>query len=564
MILPLDRVVDEALERLLVVAVLEELQPELARELLVLHARGREVRGLAADVRALAAIGEAVAALREEGDQLVDAVFRVVTSDEQVRVVVVQRIEVGRLLEAIERFPFTACLHEVVRGTGEKHRLLLQVAGEETALMCRVGGLLPRIGGAVEAVGLLPELAVAEGVGGLGIRVAGGDAVTELLAQLREALHQLTARDGILDRRGSFGEHLRGEIGPLALLEQTRGGEDRLVVVREEPRDASPRFAGRDEVLALVLLELRELLLEEHLRVDVALDRRFLLEQVREIVPPLGLLEEAHERGTRCLVLAVEREELAPGGDGAVDVAQVAFAQAGDLAEALLAALRLVRDAGRRADAREEDVAELTVVALRTEVVLGPRERLGVRGIAVEHFLVLCKRFGLLALAGEHLRGIEDALHLLGRHRGPALVRALDLLGPLDGGRCIRDAGLLLRGRHEARTLRRRRLEGRRVARALMASPRVAATIRDDVDSGHARVRCAGDELEATLGGGGDRAHRRRVRSAERATDFGRHRAGRVRREVRVVARVEVRLLGERSRVVRVELDAAVVAGLDV
>ncbi len=89
-ILALDGVVDEALEGLLVVAVLEELQPELARELLVLHARRREARGLAADVRALAAIGEAVAALREERDELVDAILRVVASDEQVRVVVVQ------------------------------------------------------------------------------------------------------------------------------------------------------------------------------------------------------------------------------------------------------------------------------------------------------------------------------------------------------------------------------------------------------------------------------------------------------------------------------------------
>ena len=67
--------------------------------------------------------------------------------------------------------------------------------------MRRVRGLLPGLGGAVEAIGLLPELAVAERVGGLGVRVAGGDAVAELLAELGEALHELTARDRVLDRR---------------------------------------------------------------------------------------------------------------------------------------------------------------------------------------------------------------------------------------------------------------------------------------------------------------------------------------------------------------------------
>ena len=39
------------------------------------------------------------------------------------------------------------------------------------------------------------------------------------------------------------------------------------------------------------------------------------------------------------LVGAIEREELLPRGDRAVDVAEVALAEPGDLAEALLAAL---------------------------------------------------------------------------------------------------------------------------------------------------------------------------------------------------------------------------------
>src|SRR5439155_13440236 len=106
---------------------------------------------------------------------------------------------------------------------------------------------------------------------------------------------------------------------------------DRLIVLGEEARDASPGLRGADEVLALVLLELGELLLERHLRVDVLLDGRFLLEEVREIVPALRLLEDAHERRARALVLAIEREELPPRRDRAVDVAEVSFAEARDL-----------------------------------------------------------------------------------------------------------------------------------------------------------------------------------------------------------------------------------------
>src|SRR5262249_8454527 len=151
---------------------------------------------------------------------------------------------------------------------------------------------------------------------------------------------------------------------------------------------AGPRLGGGAEVLALLLLEQGELLLEGDLRVDVALGGRLLLEEVREIVPALLLLEQARERGARALVGAIDREQLLPRADRAVDVAQVALAEPRDLAQALLARLHGLVLRGLEAHGREEHVAELAVVALRAQVLLDPYERLGVRGIGLEHLLV--------------------------------------------------------------------------------------------------------------------------------------------------------------------------------
>ena len=105
--------------------------------------------------------------------------------------------------------------------------------------------------------------------------------------------------------------------------------------------------AAAAKSLRFVLLQRRELLLERDLLLEVGLGRRLLLEQVREVVPALRLLEQARERLPRALVGAVDREQLLPRVDGAVDVAEVALAEAGDLAQALLA--RLDRLARRRA-----------------------------------------------------------------------------------------------------------------------------------------------------------------------------------------------------------------------
>ena len=101
-------------------------------------------------------------------------------------------------------------------------------------------------------------------------------------------------------------------------------------------------------------MERGDLLLEGDLLLGVALAGGLLLDEVAEVVPPVALLEKAGERGAGRLVAAVDGQELLPGVDGAVDVAQVAFAQAGHLAQPLLA--RVLRFAGHP-ERREQHVA---------------------------------------------------------------------------------------------------------------------------------------------------------------------------------------------------------------
>src|SRR5262249_23011583 len=70
-ILPLDGVVDELFERLLVVTVLEDPQPLLAREIFVAQLRRIELRGLPPDRDPLSLVRHAVATSGEERGQLV-------------------------------------------------------------------------------------------------------------------------------------------------------------------------------------------------------------------------------------------------------------------------------------------------------------------------------------------------------------------------------------------------------------------------------------------------------------------------------------------------------------
>ena len=65
------------------------------------------------------------------------------------------------------------------------------------------------------------------------------------------------------------------------------------------------------------------------------------------------------------------------------------------------------------ADRRQQHVAERGVVALRSQVVLHPRERLGMNRIGRQHFAILLVRVGAFPGGREGLRLVERALHLL-------------------------------------------------------------------------------------------------------------------------------------------------------
>ena len=192
-----------------------------------------------------------------------------------------------------------------------------------------------------------------------------------------------------------LGDDLGGAIDGAGLLEHLRRRGDGAVVLGREVRDALPGLGRGSEVVALLLLEGRELLLERDALLEVTLGRGLLLEQVGEVVPALRLLEQARERLARAVVAAVDRQQLLPRVDGAVGVAQVALAEAGHLAQPLLSGLD--RLAGR-AHRGEQHVAQRGVVALGAQVVLDPGERLGVGRIGFEHLSVLRVGLGALVL----------------------------------------------------------------------------------------------------------------------------------------------------------------------
>ncbi len=174
-----------------------------------------------------------------------------------------------------------------------------------------------------------------------------------------------------------------------------RGGQDRAVVLGREVRDARQRVGGGGEVASLGLVKRGDLLLERDLLLDVGLARGVLLEQVRQVVPAMALLEQAREGRMRRFVGAVDREELLPRVDCAFDVPEVPLAEAGDLAEPLLAGVdRLAGDPQRR----EQHVAERGVLALGAQVVLDPREGLGMLRVSLEDLAVLL--VGVAALPG--------------------------------------------------------------------------------------------------------------------------------------------------------------------
>ena len=254
------------------------------------------------------------------------------------------------------------------------------------------------------------------GLRGLRVRLARARRVVQLLTQLSQPLEEGAARGRVLHAGRVVGDDLRGLVEPPRLLEQARGRHDGAIVLGRQLRDTLPGLGGRAEVLALGLLERRELLLELDLRFDVARDRGLLLVEVGQLVPALRLLEQPGQGLPCALVGPVDGQKLPPRVDRPLDVPQVALAESRDLAQALAPGLHRVA-ARQRAGAGEQHVPQLRVVALGAQVVLDPRERLRVRRVDLEHLLVLGEGVGLLVLAREHLRRVEQALDAIGRHR---------------------------------------------------------------------------------------------------------------------------------------------------
>ena len=96
-------------------------------------------------------------------------------------------------------------------------------------------------------------------------------------------------------------------------------------------------------------------------------------------MPPL-LVVEARQRVERAGVLGVLVEDADAGGDGLVDVADVALEQVRDLAPQLLARARVAREI----DAPAQHLDALAVVRAGLEDALEPVDRLAVLGVDVE------------------------------------------------------------------------------------------------------------------------------------------------------------------------------------
>ncbi len=365
--------------------------------------------------------------------------------------------------------------------------------------MRRVGGLLPGLRRAVEAVGLLPELAVAERVGGLGVRVAGGDAVAELLAELGEALHELTARDRILDARA------RPRRAPLAARSARSPFSKRRDAVRiawsssvrrREMRPHASPAATRSLRLSswsFASFFSRRTFVSMSLSMVASCSSRFARSSQR--------CDFSRRRMSAVRALSSVRSSASSWRHAAMAPSTSRRFPSQSPATSRRRSLRLSAwsgDAGRRADAREEHVAELTVVALRAEVVLGPRERLGVRGIARRGLpctLQMLRASCPCRRASARRRGRLASSRATSRGRActgsPLALRACRAWEARS--RCgspawpgARGSGACGGGRWNAGFV------GAFLApRGLRAEPAALPLVQDRVDAGHARVRCA-------------------------------------------------------------------------
>ncbi len=355
-----------------------------------------------------------VAALQEQVHEVVPAERRGVAVGELLGVPLVRGVELRGLHQVHQRPRLVAPASEVVAAAREMARLALPVGLELRALHRGLAGSVPPLGRDEAAFGRLPQLgpaAPARPVARrIGVRFAGVRRVVELLVELPERLEQLAARGLVGDARRIRRDDLRRAIERAGLPVHLRRRRDRPLVFGRQVRDALPDLGGRAQVFSMGLVKGGELLLESELLLQIDLGVLFLFVEVREIVPAVGALENSRQRLARRLVGPVDGEQLLPGVDGALGVAEVALAESRDLAQAIPPRFdRLARSAS----GRQEDVTQLGVVALRSQVVLHPRKSLGVHGIRFEDLAVFLERVGSFARLGERLRLVEGALDLL-------------------------------------------------------------------------------------------------------------------------------------------------------
>src|SRR5262249_13576874 len=145
-------------------------------------------------------------------DELAVVSARDVAIRERRGVLVRERIEIVRLLEALEGCVLFARAHELIGRAREVRGLALRVAREEAALPGGLRRAVPLVERHKAALGRLPELGALEHVRGFGVRLSRAERVVQLLAELAEALEEVAARNRVVDRRRVVGDDRRGHV----------------------------------------------------------------------------------------------------------------------------------------------------------------------------------------------------------------------------------------------------------------------------------------------------------------------------------------------------------------
>ena len=205
--------------------------------------------------------------------------------------------------------------------------LLLRRLRELTAFVRGDGRLGPGLGLRVRLLGRLPGGYVRYRARRVRERVAGGDELVRLSSQLAEALVERAPGRVVRHAADVVRDDLRGEIEALRLFEELDRGAYRAFVFRRQGRDATPRAPGGGDVLALRLVELRELLLDGNPDLDVRLLLGVLFEEIRQVVPAVRALEQPAKLFASLRLRRFELEDPLPGRNRRFEVAKLRFAE---------------------------------------------------------------------------------------------------------------------------------------------------------------------------------------------------------------------------------------------